>query len=206
MACFPMLVELKDMPCLVVGGGQVALHKVKVLLDFGARVTVVAPDILPELFGMEGVNCRTKMFEEGDLKGQRLVVAAAGDSECDRILSQACRREKIPLNVVDSPKDCSFFFPAYLKEGEVVCAFSSSGQSPVVTQYLKEQMRPVMTAQIGEVSRCLGELRKTVQQRPQTRRAAKQIYQEILRLSIELDRVPAEEEIGRILERCAENL
>lgn len=204
MSCFPMFVELKNRPCLVVGGGQVALRKIKVFTDFGAQVQVVAREILPEIFEMENVVCKHRCFEEKDLNGQQFVVVATDDMELNHRVSMACKKEKIPVNVVDRPSECSFIFPAYLKEGEVVAAFSSGGQSPVVTQYLKEQIRPVMTNLLGELAACLGNLRESVQQCPETRAAGKKIYREILQLSLEKDRVPSQDEIERIIRKYRE--
>lgn len=201
MSYFPMFIDLKGRRCLVVGGGKIALHKVKVLMDFEARITVIAPDILPEICETANITCQKRCFEENDLDGQELVVAATGDPAWNHWLSGECKKNNIPVNVVDEPKECSFIFPAYLKEGEVVAAFSSGGQSPVITQYLKEQIRSVMTPQIGEVARCLGNLRETVQRNPKTRGAGKQIYRELLQLSIEMDRVPTDEEIKRVLQK-----
>lgn len=201
MSYFPMFVEMEGRHCLVVGGGQVALRKVKVFLDFGAQVKVIAAEILPEICQMENVVCQQKYFEDTDLDGQEFAVAATDDMELNQRVSMACKRKKIPINVVDKPEECSFIFPAYLKEGKVVAAFSSGGQSPAVTQYLKGQMRPVMTGLIGEIAACLGDLRGIVQQNPGTRAAGREIYKEILHLSLEEDRIPSKEEIESMIQK-----
>lgn len=201
MSYFPMFVDLENKRCLVVGGGQIALHKVKVLMDFGAKVLVEAPEILPEIYENNSVECQEKCFEEKDLADQELVIAATNDKDLNHRISVACREKKIPINVVDQPEECSFIFPAYIKEKEVIAAFSSGGQSPVVTQYLKEQMRSVVTPQLGDLASCLGNLRKTVQQRTGTNDARKKIYRELLALSLEKDRIPSEEEIEQIINK-----
>lgn len=201
MSYFPMFIELQSRPCLVAGGGQIAFHKVKVLIDFGAQITVVAPEILPEIEEISGVDCQKRSFKEADLEGQELVVAATNDKKLNHRISLICRKKKIPVNVVDQPEECSFIFPAYIKEKEVVAAFSSGGQSPVITQYLKEQMRSVATPLLGEMASCLGCLRKNVQQSAKTNDAKKKIYREILMLSIEKDRIPTEEEIEQIINK-----
>ena len=153
MPYFPMFIELKDCPCLVVGGGSIASRKVAVLEDFGAKVTVIAPEISPEIRAMGTAICLEKEFDETDIKDWVLVVAATNDARLNRRVSKACRDRKIPVNAVDQIEDCSFIFPAYRKEGDVVAAFSSGGQSPSVAQYLKAYMAPAMTplekAEIG---------------------------------------------------------
>lgn len=196
---FPMFIEIKNKSCLVVGGGGIALHKIKVLKDFGVKIMVVAPMIMPEIQEMKEVICCERNFEKKDLKGQVMVIAATDDKELNHQISQACREEKIPVNAVDQPEDCSFIFPAYLKEGKVVAAFSSGGKSPVVTQYLKEQIRPVMTPLLGNLAECLGSLRKRVRQiNPVGTR--KKIYQEILQIGLEKGKIPSDEEIEEILQ------
>lgn len=195
MSYFPMFVELKNKPCLVVGGGAVALRKVKVLKDFGAEITVTAPEIQPEIREMHGILCREREFRQSDLKGQELVVAATADKEMNHRVSLACKKAGIPVNAVDQQEDCSFIFPAYLKEGQVVAAFSSGGQSPVIAQFLKEQMRPAMTPRLGELADCLGSLRPAVKQGIKTEEGRKKFYRELLLFSLEQDRIPTEEEI-----------
>lgn len=200
MAYFPVFIELKDRCCLVVGGGRIALRKVEVLRDFGAKITVAAPSILPEILNMEGIVCLKKHFDKSDLEGQELVVAATDDQEQNHRISQACREKKILVNAVDQKEDCSFIFPAYLKEGEVVAAFSSGGLSPAITQYLKAQMRPSMTSLLGELAEALGDLRGELRNAgPEA--AKKSIYQEILERGLTKGAVLSREEIEEIIEK-----
>ena len=201
MSYFPMFIDLQDRPCLIAGGGRVALRKVEALNDFGAHITVIAPTILPEIKSLEGILYQEKSFEEADLEGQDLVVAATDDKELNHKISIACKKRHTPVNAVDQTEDCTFIFPAYLKEGEVVAAFSSGGQSPVITQYLKEKMRPVLTQHLGNLAACLGSLRETVKEKIKTEAQRKKIYQEILRLGLEKDTIPSEEEIQKIIEK-----
>ena len=201
MSYFPMFVELKNRRCLVVGGGRIALHKVKVLEDFGAAVTVAAPEILPEIRERADVICREKKFDLADLDGHELVVAATNDAKLNSQISEACRRAGIPVNAVDQMQDCDFIFPAYLKEGEVVAAFSSGGQSPALTQYLKEQMRPVMTPLLGELAARLGEIRELVRRRTRNESERKRIYQELLRETLERESVFSGEEAEETIQK-----
>ena len=199
MAYFPMFIELKNRPCLVVGGGQVAFRKVKALKDFGADVCVVAPEILSNILEIEDVVCLERGFEQTDVEHQTLVIAATDDTDLNRRISEICRTKQIPVNAVDQIEDCSFIFPAYVKEGEVVAAFSSGGQSPVTAQYLKQQIRPVLTPHLGDIAACLGNLRDMMQQCTQTEAQRKQIYRELLQLGLKQKSVPSEEEIAYVI-------
>ena len=198
MSYFPMFIELQDKNCLIVGGGQIALHKVRVLRDFGAKLTVVAVEISPEIKETEGVDWRERCFEPEDIKNQELVVAATDNKEQNHKISLLCQKEQIPVNAVDQIEDCSFIFPAYLKEGEVVAAFSSGGQSPVVTQYLKKQMRPILTELIGTLAAQLGGLRERVKQM-ESKEARKTVYQTLFQKGLEQTRQLSEEEIEKVI-------
>ena len=115
MAYFPMFIDISDKICLVVGGGKVALRKVQVLLDFDARVVVVAREIIQELTDMAPDDCKNdnkadkpkpltlqkRPFEDSDLEGVFLVVVATDDNVLNQHISDLCRRQRIPANVVD---------------------------------------------------------------------------------------------------------
>ena len=199
MSYFPMFIELQDKRCLVVGGGKVAYRKVKVLRDFGAQVTVLAEQILPEIKGEADVIWQERTVVLEDIEGWDLVIAATDDKEWNHCIAERCKQQKIPVNAVDQIEDCSFIFPAYLKQGEVVAAFSSGGNSPVVTQYLKEQAKPVVTENVGALAACLGDLRERVKQCVKSEAERKQVYQELLEIGLECDRVPTAEEIEAIV-------
>ena len=199
MSYFPMFIELEGRRCLVVGGGRIALHKIKALKDFGADVLVVSPVISQEIYEIEGISCCRKEFEWEDLEGQEIVVAATDDKERNHRISRACREKSIPVNAVDQIEDCTFIFPAYVKEGEVVAAFCSGGQSPVIAQYLKEQISPAMTPLLGETAACLGKLRKELRQYTKTEEERKEIYRTLLQMALLEDKVPSKETIEEII-------
>lgn len=200
MAYFPMFVQLEGRPCLVVGGGRVALRKARALRDFGALVTVVADKILEDIKRMEGVVWREGNFCPADLKGQALVVAAMDDKEENHRVSVLCRERRIPVNAVDQIEDCGFIFPAYVKQGEVVAAFSSGGQSPAVAQYLKGRMEPEMTETLGELAAQLGKARERVK-KMEPAEVRKGVYEEIFRRGLEFGRPLSREELEEILAR-----
>lgn len=204
MPYFPMFVDLENKSCLIVGGGSVAMRKAKALKDFGAKVIVAAPEIMPEIKSLAGVSFLERDFEAADLErmdleGMALVVAATDDKELNHQVAKVCRAQKIPVNAVDQIEDCSFIFPAYLRTGEVVAAFSSSGSSPVIAQYLKEKMRPEMTEHLGRVADCLGSLRTEVKGRIATEAKRKAAYQELLHLAMDEDRLLSKEKIEAII-------
>ncbi len=182
MAYFPMFIEIENKNCLIVGGGTVALRKVQVLLDFGAKVHVVAPEILPEICAMEvmGVSLHPRAFCEEDLNGCALVVAATDDALLNHQVAEYAKNRHIPVNAVDQKEDCSFIFPSYVRQQNVVGAFSSGGNSPVLTQYLKNEMRKVLTPEIGNANEYLGSIRDRVKEQVDTEASRKRVYRKVL--------------------------
>lgn len=203
MAYFPMFIELDNQECLIVGGGQVAWRKVRVLKDFGANVTVIAPNVIPEIRQEAGVNCLLRTCRAEDLEGKELVIAATDDENENRKIARMCTAQKIPVNAVDQIEDCSFIFPSYVRKGDVVAAFSSGGKSPVLTQYLKAKMIEEMPDHLGPLNQCLGELREEVKQRIPTEQKRKLVYQEILALGLAKGDVPKKTEIESIIQKYA---
>lgn len=204
MAYFPMFVDLEGQPCLVVGGGKVALRKVKVLCDFGAEVTVAAPEILGEIKDMPGVKCLERGYDEDLLDGMALAVAATDDAGQNRMVSRQCGERKIPVNAVDQIEDCSFIFPSYLRSRGLVAAFSSSGKSPVMAQYLKGQMEPAVTPFAGELTDYLGSIRDEVKRRVGTEARRKTVYQQVLLYAMERKSLPDKEKLEEIIKMAAE--
>ena len=95
MAYFPILIDWQGVPCLIAGGGAVALHKARLLCGHGADVTVTAPEICPQLEELPVKLCRRPVTSE-DVNGQCLVIDATGDGEAERMLSVACRERHVP--------------------------------------------------------------------------------------------------------------
>ena len=187
MAYFPMFVDIKKKKCLIVGGGTVALRKVQVLLDFGADVVVVAPEVISKIKEYP-VTVYQRNFEKEDLQGCELVVAATDDAGLNHEIAEAAQKQKIPVNAVDQQEDCSFIFPSYVREQELVGAFSSGGNrafssggnSPVLTQYLKKYMAQILTAELGEANAYLGSIRPVVKEELDTEAMRKKVYQKVL--------------------------
>lgn len=200
MAYFPAFIEIENHPVLVVGGGRTALKKIEVLLEFKADITVIASEFIEEIQKMDSqlVKRLEKPFQVSDVEGMHIVVAATESKEVNHVIAEVCRERKILVNAVDQASDCTFIFPSYIKQREVVAAFSSGGKSPVVTQYLKEKNRPIVTLGLAELTERLGSLRDMAKGGIATEKMRKAFYQEVLALGLEEERVPDEKEIEEI--------
>src|SRR4051794_21920818 len=111
---FPVNLNLNGRPCVVVGGGRIALRKARQLLDCGADVTVVAPWIHPE-FAATGARLVQRPYRSSDLDGARLVITATGDVLVDQEIFDECERRGVWINSADDPQRCSFTLPAVLR-------------------------------------------------------------------------------------------
>jgi len=203
MAYFPMFVDLTDSNCLVVGGGSVALRKVNVLLDFGAKVHVIAREISMELAALseetDHLLLEQREFEIYDLQDRKLVVAATSDNELNQQISSICKEGNIPVNVVDCQELCTFIFPSYLKEQNLVGAFSSSGNSPALTQFLRNKEKEVLTPKLGELNEMLGRWRKPIFELFPMESARKSAFEQLIDYALCYDGIPTDEEVEELL-------
>lgn len=199
MAYFPMFVDMTERECLIVGGGNVAYRKVMVMLDFGAKVTVVAEDICDELRKLtiddtankeNRITFIKRRFERKDCDGMEMVIAATDDNALNHEIAEYCKAKGIMVNAVDQKADCSFIFPSYIKEKNLVAAFSSSGNSPVLTQYLKGKEQEILTPFLGELNEYMGQIREKVIAEYDTEAERKRVFKEIMCAAIDNGRIP----------------
>ena len=173
MDFLPVFHNVKGRLCLVVGGGSVAVRKAGVLLDAGAKVRVVAPEIDAELAQQKGVEAIVARFDARHLDGATLVIAATNDREVNKQVSVLAQNRSIPVNVVDDPELCSFIMPAILDRSPLMIAFSSGGASPVLTRMLRgklETLIPQNYSRLAAFAERFRELVKTRVTNPPKRR------------------------------------
>jgi uroporphyrin-III C-methyltransferase/precorrin-2 dehydrogenase/sirohydrochlorin ferrochelatase len=144
MDYLPIFADVRNKLCLVVGGGEVGKRKAGVLLEAGATVRVVAPQIEPALAEQPGVEAIVSRFEARHLEGVMLVIAATSDRSVNRQVSELARARNIPVNVVDDPELCSFIMPAIMDRSPLMVAFSSGGASPVLTRLMRGKLETMI--------------------------------------------------------------
>ena len=159
MAMYPVLIDWKDIPCLIAGGGRIALHKAEILCAQGANVTVIAPDICPEILTMP-VNVIHRKVVAEDAEGKFLVVDATDDPAAEKLLSAFCRDRHIPFNSACRGEDCSAVFPAVYRRGKTVLAVSSLGASPAASAWLRDSLAGCIPTRMDEILDDLALLRQ----------------------------------------------
>ena len=201
MSYFPFFMEIKDKECLVAGGGVVALRKIEKLLPFGVKITVVSPAFCSEIEEMEGIIRIRRKFEKNDIDGKLFVIGATNDEGVNGEISALCREKNIPVNIVDDPKKCTFFFPALVKDGEFVAGFSSGGGSPLAAQYVRKKVETAVPEGFGQVVEVLSAVREQVKAEIPDIQKREKVFQELFALALEKEGKITEKEIDEIIRK-----
>ncbi len=207
MAYFPFFVDIEGKRCLIAGGGTVACRKALTLMDYGPDIVIVAPRVIPEmerLIKESGgkITWRCREFEDKDLETMDFVIAATSDEEVNRRISIWCRERKIPVNVADMQEECSFIFPALIKEGDITVGISTGGSSPALARYIKKQLIEAIPKGLGSLAQQLGLYRDMVMEKVDSLSVRRSIFRAMAEEGIrqgEFTREQAEELIERKL-------
>ncbi len=160
---FPIFFDLKGQAVLVVGGGDVALRKVSLLERSGALITVVAPEVAPDLLhraAKGSLKVENREFVPSDLDGARLVIVATSRRAVNRWIAKLSDARGIPVNVVDDREASRFIVPAIVDRDPVVVAISTGGTSPVLARRLRERLEAFIPRRFGEFALWLRGLRR----------------------------------------------
>ncbi|NQY02377.1 MAG: uroporphyrinogen-III C-methyltransferase [Halieaceae bacterium] len=165
MDYFPVSLRLRGRHVLLVGGGSVGVRKARLMARAGAQLTVVAPNIVPELeSALEewGGTWRRKRYETADLEGQKLVIAATPDRELNQSIFEEADARNIPVNVVDDPALCTFIVPSIVDRNPITIAINSGGSSPVLARNVRTQIETLVPQGYGRLARWAGQMRERV--------------------------------------------
>ncbi len=165
MDFLPVFHNVKGKLCLVVGGGEIGKRKAGVLLEAGAKVRVVAPEIDPELAKQQGVESVVARFEAKYLEDVTLIIAATNDRSVNQNVSELAQARGIPVNVVDDPELCSFIMPAILDRSPLMVAFSSGGASPVLTRMMRGKLETIIPQNYSRLAAFAERFRELVKTR-----------------------------------------
>jgi uroporphyrin-III C-methyltransferase/precorrin-2 dehydrogenase/sirohydrochlorin ferrochelatase len=168
MEFLPVFLDVRNKPCLVVGGGEVAVRKVANLVGCGARVILVSPRLVEGLERQrreEAIEHRARAFTESDLENVYLVVAATDDPEVNRGVAESAKRRRIPVNVVDRPELGTFLMPSVVDRSPVVVAVSTGGASPVLARLIRTRLESLIPAGYGRLAELTRRFRDQVKAR-----------------------------------------
>lgn len=168
MDYFPIFCQLKDKPCLLVGGGEIAERKARLLMEAGAIISVIAPSftgLFMQWHSEQKLNCITGVFTADHLSGKWLVIAATDSEQVNQQVFQSATEKQIFCNVVDSPEQASFIMPSVIDRSPIVVAISSGGKAPVLARILREKIEQLLPNYLGALAQLAGKLREQIKQR-----------------------------------------
>lgn len=183
MDYLPIFCRLDNKPVLLVGGGEVAQRKARLLLDAGAHLTVVAPELDPELAELAAngsIEWLDAEFAPAHLTGKWLVVAATDRREVNALVYQSANQARIFANVVDDPKRSSFIMPSIIDRSPLMVAISSGGKAPVLARLLREKLEAMLPQHLGAVAAFAGSLRDRVKARFATMGERRRFWERLL--------------------------
>ena len=168
MEHLPIFINLKQKPVLVVGGGDIALRKINLLIKAQARVDCLSPFFCEGMNSLSRdnyVNLINKSFEPADIKDYSVIIAATDDATVNSSISSIAHDKRIPVNVVDSPALSSFIMPSIVDRSPVIIAVSSAGKAPVLARIIRAKLETVIPSAYGILAEIAGEYRQKVKDR-----------------------------------------
>ena len=162
MSYAPIFVEMKNRRCLVVGGGTVGERKIAALLEAGATVTVISPEMTENIarwFQNKLIEVIARRYQPGDLSGYELAFAATGDARVNTEVFTEGRRRGVWVNSADDPKHCDFILPSVLRRGDLTIAVSTGGGSPALARTVREELETHLGAEYEQLAKLAAEAR-----------------------------------------------
>ena len=162
MRYYPAFLDLKDVPCLVIGGGQVGERKVKTLQSCAAKVYLISRELTPYLeeeVRKGRVELLAPAYQTGHLTGKFLVIGATDDPILNGKIGREARERGILCNIVDKPQECNFILPSLVSRGDLTIAVSTAGKSPALAKKIRRDLEEVFPEIYGLYLDLLGQIR-----------------------------------------------
>ncbi|MBI2913798.1 MAG: bifunctional precorrin-2 dehydrogenase/sirohydrochlorin ferrochelatase [Chloroflexi bacterium] len=168
MRYYPVFLDIAGKPVVVIGGGEVALRKVEGLLEAGARVTVVSPELHPDLASLiAGGRARhiARGYRAGDLEGYTLAFVGTDDRSVNAAVAREGKERGVWVNAVDDPPNCDFIMPGVVRRGDIIVAVSTSGGSPAMARKMREELEAFLTEDYALLLELAAEVRAELRQK-----------------------------------------
>ena len=183
MRYYPVFLDVRNRPCLVVGGGSVGLRKVLTLLDCGAAITVVSPVVhakLQDLSSKGAITLLKRPFTSSDMSGMFLIIGATDNQELNQQIHTEAERLGMLCNIADRPKACNFILPSIVKRGDLVIAISTSGKSPAFAKRLRKDLEKQLGNEYAAFLDLMGAIRKKLLAQNHEPEAHKQLFEQLI--------------------------
>jgi siroheme synthase-like protein len=167
MAYYPIFLDMKERPCVVIGGGDVAEGKVAGLLQVGANITVISPKLtrkVASLVSQGKVRHIPRQYQFGDLDGYALAFVATDDGGVNAAVAQEGWERDVWVNAADDPAHCDFILPSVLRRGELVVAVATGGASPALSRAIREELEAYFTEDYITFAEVVAEVRRELKE------------------------------------------
>jgi len=167
LAYYPVFLSIRGKRCVVIGGGVVALRKVRGLLDCGAKVTVVSSTLHPDLAQLAEagrISPIRREFRPGDLAGSIIAIAATDERMINQKVSDEARDRGVLVNVVDSSEQSDFIIPSFFRRGDLTVAVSTAGMSPALARKIRTKLEGIFGEEFDLLLSIIGDVRSGLQQ------------------------------------------
>lgn len=186
MDYLPLFLDIKNKPCLIVGGGVIAERKISILARAQASITIIAPEITSEIKRKLGeqITWQEKKFTvddlASDLRNYQIVIAATDDRNVNAEVAQLCRDKKILINTADNSKNCDFILPSIIDRSPVQIAVSTGGASPVLARMLRTKLENCTPASYGHLAKLIEDNRVRVKEKFSTIDQRRKFWEQVL--------------------------
>ena len=183
MDYFPVFLDLKNRLCLLIGGGEVATRKGRMLAKAGARLRIVAPEISVELRELAEKNqgeLHEREYLSSDLRDCVLAIAATDNESLNKKISADAQALNLPVNVVDTPALCTYITPAIIDRSPLVIAVSSGGEAPVLARLVRTKLETLIPAGYGKLAQIASQWRERIKARFSDGDSRRKFWEKIL--------------------------
>ncbi len=181
MGAYPIMLNIKNQEVVVVGGGTIAYRKIRGLLQAGANITVISPEIeerIETLRRERRIDWRKKEFESADITSALVVIAATNSNVVNELVAFATMKHQL-VNVVDNPELSNFHVPAKLTRGDLTISVATGGASPTLAKVIRDELSSVYDDSYAEYLAFLAEVREKVRNSPLDRATKMQYLKEV---------------------------
>lgn len=165
MSYLPIFMKFDNKKVLIIGGGNIALRKLKYLLEFTKNITLISNEYIEsmkELIEINSLSYEQRNYKLLDVKGFDIVIAAVDNIKLQELIYIETREYKCLYSCVDIQEYCDFIFPAYIKKGDLNIAISTSGSSPAMSKHLKSWLDSIIPNSIENFLNQMREYRNTM--------------------------------------------
>jgi precorrin-2 dehydrogenase / sirohydrochlorin ferrochelatase len=165
MKLYPIFTNIKNKLAVIIGGGEVAYRKMIDLLDSGAKIKIIAPEIHKDIKELQKSNSDSveiiqREYAQGDLNGAFIVFAATSNPDVNKSVYLDAEEKHIFMNSADDPANCSFYVPSMTRKGDLILAVSTSGDSPAMAARLRRILEKSIPENIEDILTALREARE----------------------------------------------